>query len=473
MKTRIRPLLLSFAVMTGGAAAIVACSSEGERNAFEEPEADSGKPNLPEAAPPTSEDGASPADAGAEDAKPPFDPTDETVTCADDAGCAVQLVAGENHFCARMSDGTARCWGDNAKGSLGTRDAGTAPEGTWIGDAGADGGTVPGTGFVVSNVVGLEGATQLSAGGTTTCALVADGGVSCWGGNDRGQLGLQIAPPLSDSQAHPDVTATALPSAARRVDVGARTVCAVLASGEVWCWGDNSELEAGRKEPKGVAGPGKAELDGLPIARTAASTNNGFAVTDTGELLSWGAVSGSKALVSARTSSLTNDALPVAIGLSPVTSFAVTSGSTAHACAVVSGSVYCWGSSSLGALGTGLADRALMPARSHVGSAKAWPQQVSAAGELTCVRLTDGTVQCTGDNSRGALGRITTEAFSWSFKPSDQLASHAVAVAVSKTSVCVLTKDGSVVCWGGNERGELGQGVTDKLPHPTPVSIRF
>jgi len=174
-------LLLSFAVMTGGAAAIVACSSEGERNAFEEPEADSGKPNLPEAAPPTSEDGASPADAGAEDAKPPFDPTDETVTCADDAGCAVQLVAGENHFCARMSDGTARCWGDNAKGSLGTRDAGTAPEGTWIGDAGADGGTVPGTGFVVSNVVGLEGATQLSAGGTTTCThIVPSGRTAPW-----------------------------------------------------------------------------------------------------------------------------------------------------------------------------------------------------------------------------------------------------------------------------------------------------
>ncbi len=473
MKTRIGPLLLSFAVMTGGAAAIFACSSEGERNGFEQPEADSGTPSLPEAAPPTSDDGGSTVDAGAEDAKPPFDPTDEPVTCADDAGCAVQLVAGENHFCARMSDGTARCWGDNAKGSLGTSDAGTAPDGAWIGDAGADGGTVPGTGFVVSTVVGLEGATQLSAGGTTTCALVTDGGVSCWGGNDRGQLGLQTSPPLSDSLAHPDLTPAVLPSAARRVDVGARSACAVLTSGEVWCWGDNSELEAGRKEPKGIVGPGKAELDGLSIARTAAGTNNGFAVTVAGELLSWGAVSGSKGLVSARTSSLTNDALPVAIGLSPVTSFAVTSGGAAHACAVVSGYVYCWGSSSLGALGTGLADRALMPARSHVGSANAWPQQVSAAGELTCVRLTDGTVQCTGDNSRGALGRITNEAFSWSFKPSDQLTSRAVAVAVSKTSVCALVKDGSVVCWGGNERGELGQGLTDELPHPTPVSIRF
>ena len=472
MKTRIRPLLLSFGVVMCGAAAIVACNDD-ERAAFEEPKPDSGTPNLPEAGSSSSDDGSSLADAGAEDAKPPFDPTGEPVTCADDAACAVELVAGENHFCTRMSDGTARCWGDNSKGSLGTTDPGTAPDGTSIGDAGAEGGTVPGTGFVVGSVVGLEGATQLSAGGTTTCALLGDGGVSCWGGNDRGQLGLQSSPALSDSQPHPDATSTALPSAARRVDVGARSACAVLTNEEVWCWGDNSELEAGRAAPKGIAGPGKAELDGFTIARTAASTNNGFAVTDGGELLSWGAVSGSKGIVSARTSSLTNDALPVAIGLSPVTSFAVTSGSTAHACAVVSGEVYCWGASTLGALGTGLADRAPMPMRSHVGSATAWPQQVSAAGELTCVRLTDGTVQCTGDNSRGALGRITTEAMSWSFEPSDQLTSHAVAVAVSKTTVCALTKRGGVVCWGGNERGELGQGVTDKLPHPTPVSIRF
>jgi alpha-tubulin suppressor-like RCC1 family protein len=471
MKIRFRPLLLSFGVATGSMATIVACSSSDERPTFEEPEADSGPPSLsPDAAAPY--DAGSPLDAADADTKAPFDPTDETVTCAADAPCAVQLVAGENHFCARMSDGTARCWGDNAKGSLGTTDAGTAPADAGIGDAG-DGGLVPGTGFVVSAVDGLEDATQLSAGGTTTCALVADGGVQCWGGNDRGQLGLQVSPPLSDSQAHPAVTPTALTSPARRIDVGARSACSVLTNGEVWCWGDNTELQLARKEPRGVAGPAKAELDGLAIARTAASTNNGFAVSEAGELSSWGAVSGTKGLLSARTSSMTNDALPVAIGLSPVTSFAVSAGSTAHACAVVNGALYCWGNSTLGALGTGLADKALSPVRSYVGSETAWPQQVAAAGELTCVRLTDGTVQCTGDNSRGALGRITTQAFSWSFKPSEELTGHAVAVAVSKTTVCALVKDGGVVCWGGNERGELGQGVTDKTPHPTPVSIRF
>ncbi len=474
MKARNRSILFSLTAAPFAVAAFVACSSSDEpRASFEEPEVDagSGKANLPEASP--SEEPAPSKDAGAEDAKPPFDPTDEPVTCAVDAGCAVELVAGENHFCARMSDGTARCWGDNAKGSLGTADAGAAPPGSWVVDAGADGGTVPGTGFVVSKVDGLEDATQLSAAGTTTCAVIGDGGVSCWGGNDKGQLGLQVAPAVSDTKAHATATPVALPGAARRVDLGVRSACAVLANGEVWCWGDNSDLQLGRSEPKAVLGPGKASLDGLEVTRTGSSIYNGFAITKAGDLVSWGAVAGTKAIVSVRTSSIANDALPLAIGLSPVTSFAVSAGTSAHACAIVSGEVFCWGNSPVGALGTGLADRSLVPVRSHVGSVAAWPQQVAANGELTCVRLTDGTVQCSGDNARGSLGRLTTDTSSWWFKPADQLTGHAVAVAVSKTTVCALLQGGSVVCWGGNDRGELGQGVTDALPHPTPVSIVF
>ena len=473
MKARHRSLLFSFAATTCAVAAFVACSSSDEpRPAFEAPDIDSGnKANLPETSPP--DEPAPPADGGEEDAKPPFDASDEPVTCATDAACAVELVAGDDHFCARMSDGTARCWGDNARGSLGTADAGTAPPDAGLGEAGVDGGPVVGTGYVVSQVEGLEDATQLSAGGTTTCAVVADGGVYCWGGNDKGQLGLQVEPALTDATAHPTPSVAALPGPAKRIDVGIRSACAVLTSGEVWCWGDNTDLQLGRSEPKAVLGPGKAALDGLDVVRTGSSVYNGFAITKAGDLASWGAVAGTKAIVSGRTSSIANDALPLAIGLSPVTSFAVSSGTSAHACAIVSGEVFCWGNSPSGALGSGLADRTLVPVRSHVESKIAWPQQVAAGGELTCVRLTDGTVQCSGDNARGALGRLTEETASWWFRPADQLTGHAVAVAVGKTTVCALLQGGRIACWGGNDRGELGQGVSDDLPHPTPVSIAF
>jgi alpha-tubulin suppressor-like RCC1 family protein len=89
------------------------------------------------------------------------------------------------------------------------------------------------------------------------------------------------------------------------------------------------------------------------------------------------------------------------------------------------------------------------------------------------VRLTDGTVQCTGDNERGALGKDTTDTYSMFFEPADLFAGHAVAVATSTSAVCALVNDGTVVCWGSNEHGEQGQGTTDTEPHSTPVRVGF
>jgi alpha-tubulin suppressor-like RCC1 family protein len=35
-----------------------------------------------------------------------------------------QIALGERHSCARLGDGTVRCWGDNDRGAVG--DGGTA-----------------------------------------------------------------------------------------------------------------------------------------------------------------------------------------------------------------------------------------------------------------------------------------------------------------------------------------------------------
>ncbi len=454
------------------AAALVACSSDDVQRPTLEEEPEAGRPppaSLPEAAAPEEDAGArQPEDAGP--GKDPFDPTEEPVVCAT-TPCAVQIVAGERHFCTRMSDGTVRCWGDDSKGSLGVDpDAGASDPG--VGDAGD-----AGTPWVPKPVTGLTDASQLSAGGTTTCAVVTDGNVRCWGGNDKGQLGLAVDPPVSDTKAHPAPTPVARPGPASRVDVGQVTACAVLASGEVWCWGDNAQRQLARLTTTTIGGPGKAALGAFDVVRTTAGTATGFGVTDTGEIVSWGAVAGTAGVVGARVASLSPDERPLAIGLGPASSFSVTSTTSnrAHACAVVKGDVYCWGSSSMGSLGTGLADPSPKPRRVNVVSKEAWPQQVAAAGEISCVRLTDGTVQCAGDNGTGALGMDPKATpYSMSFRPVDSFDGHAVQIAATASrSVCALVQGGSVLCWGSNQRGELGQGNTDNDPHHTPVSVRF
>ena len=193
------PALL--AAVTFGGAGVMACSDdrlatvvEGDDDAGATPTSDAtGTPPTPPAR------------------KPPFDPADENVTCAQEP-CAVELVAGDAHFCARMQSGTVRCWGANAFGVLGR-----APSDQTLS---------------VATVEGLTGVEQLSSGGTTTCALVSGGAVQCWGNNSDGLLGLQVDAVASDGAPHPTPAPVALSGPAVRVDIGPRVGCAILATGQ-------------------------------------------------------------------------------------------------------------------------------------------------------------------------------------------------------------------------------------------------
>ena len=467
-----------FSALLSGPIAIVACSSEA-REQPESPDAGPDGTDAQEAGTVSPELEASAPDVSTKD-KPPFDPTDEPVKCTGNP-CAVELVAGARHFCARMNDGTVRCWGDNAKGALG------------VADPGASGTVVdPAAPWSVPLVVDLEGVTQVVAGGTTTCAIVADGEVRCWGGNEMAQLALDPDFPLGDEDRHPTPNPVALPSGAKHIALGPTSACALLESEEVWCWGDNTNKQLARPVGSYIEVPGSADLDGLAVTRLALGSFTGFAITKTGELVSWGAVAGAEGSVSGRETSLSPDAEPLEVGLGPVSSFSVSMTfhyraapsapigapmpalqGIGHACAVVKGDLFCWGDTLKGALGAGPAMTSILPRRVVVTSETAWPQQVAAAEELTCVRLTDGTVQCTGDNAFGALGRDPKILLSTGFQPTEGLDGRAVAVAASEQSVCALLAGGQVACWGSNQKGELGQGYRDHAPHPTPVLVRF
>ncbi len=86
-----------------------------------------------------------------------------------------RIVTGRVHTCARLSDGTARCWGANANGQ--------------IGDGTTTQRLLP---VVVKNPAGsaaLTGVVSVVAGGNQTCALITDATARCWGANPDGQIG--------------------------------------------------------------------------------------------------------------------------------------------------------------------------------------------------------------------------------------------------------------------------------------------
>ncbi|MBN2116321.1 MAG: hypothetical protein JW730_07115 [Anaerolineales bacterium] len=80
------------------------------------------------------------------------------------------VSAGGSHTCAVMSDGIAKCWGNNYYGQLG--------DGTK---------TYHNTPVDVSGLTG--GATTITAGSSHTCAVTTSGGAKCWGESIYGQLG--------------------------------------------------------------------------------------------------------------------------------------------------------------------------------------------------------------------------------------------------------------------------------------------
>ena len=98
------------------------------------------------------------------------------------------------------------------------------------------------------------------------------------------------------------------------------------------------------------------------------------------------------------------------------------------------------------------------------------PTVVSAGGEYTCVRLPDGTAQCTGRNQFGQLGNGTTDNSSVLGAVSNL--STATHVSAGDEFGCALLADGTARCWGLGEKGQRGDGTYTTISPARRTSCR-
>lgn len=143
-------------------------------------------------------------------------------------------------------------------------------------------------------------------------------------------------------------------------------------------------------------------------------------------------------------------------------------GGDVHTCAVVDGTLYCWGDNQNGALGLGDFESRAVPTR--VGTESDWGL-VGSGAALTCA-LRVGIVYCWGAGSSGQLGNGE---FSGSLSPQEvSLPAPARDLSVGHDHVCAILTDGRLFCWGNNTEGQLAQNDPFTGPginSPVPLQV--
>ncbi|WP_404367391.1 RCC1 domain-containing protein [Corallococcus coralloides] len=363
-----------------------------------------------------------------------------------------QLRAGDSHTCALLNDGSVRCFGGGAQGRLGY--TGTANVGD--DETPASKGPVP--------LAPGEKAVQLATGLGHTCALLSTGRVRCWGANASGQLGLGHTRAIGDDEPIATVGTVDLGGArALRVTAGDRHTCALLTSGHVRCWGDNThgQLGLGHTDTLGDDEP-PPTTDvpvGAPVQDLVAGGDHTCALLFSGRPRCWGANAYGQ-LGYNRDDDVGDTELPSSAGDVDVGGTAVQLAlGTQHTCALLdTGALRCWGANAYGQVGNGNPDYAT-PLTAVALRAGLRAVQVAAGAQHTCALLESGQLQCWGNGARGRLGYANTRSLSAPGAASiDVGGAPATSVTAGGQHTCAVLSSGRALCWGFNASGQLGYG---------------
>jgi alpha-tubulin suppressor-like RCC1 family protein len=310
---------------------------------------------------------------------------------------------------------------------------------------------------------------QISNGYAHTCGRSTEGRIWCWGNNTQGQLGngnntTSNATAVQVSGAYTDwvwVTAGSSDVSTEGHTCGIRNE----ASGRIaYCWGQGglgrlgNNATTNRNVPALVSG---GYTDWLRLAAGEEHTCGirGSTSTGAGSLWCWGAGVGG-ALGRNSTTQANVPAQVVGDGSDIFTDWIDVSIGRNATCAVrATGALYCWGASNSGTNGNLAADR-WNP--TQIGDASDW-ESVSVGMSHACgIRrdaLGDASIECWGGNDWGELGNGILPRTAVS-EPTPALAPIAdwVQVSAGRDYSCAAESDGTLWCWGHDSSGQLGLG---------------
>jgi len=312
------------------------------------------------------------------------------------------------------------------------------------------------------------------AGSIAGPASAASYGVVAWGDNEWGQLGTGTPHP----DAHVPVLVSAL-SEVMAVSAGEEEGMALLSDGTVMDWGANAFGQLGDGTTTGPELCGTRPCSATPVAVSltgvtaiSAGKLHSMALLSDGTVMDWGENKWGQL----GNGTTTNSDVPVEVrGLSGVTAI---SADGHHSLALLgNGKVMAWGLNKAGELGTGTRTG---PETCGADPCSTTPVAVSGLSGVTAISageqynlalLSDGTVKSWGYNGSGQLGDGTTGVATSSDLPvAVSTLSGVTAISAGFDAGLALLSNGTVMAWGLNKWGELGNGTSTASDVPVEVS---
>lgn len=386
-------------------------------------------------------------------------------------GEIVQIATGGSISCALQADGRAACWGYGEL--VGSTNAPERSPARWVREPDDSG--------------ELQGVRQLAlAEGGHACARLSGGAVVCWGrGGAQTVWTGKLGNGTSNDSILPVYVSGFDPAdrqyRASYVCAGYHHTCAIVDDGRVACWGGNNVGQIGNGEsntnhdtPQLVSGiGGTGTLSGVE-ALTCGSVHNCASLSD-GRVVCWGSgwqgqlangLTGAAAQSTVPAVALASDGVTALRDIELFASQDVTCGNDTQ------GRLLCWGDDQYGQLPNGTRSGSHPLPVLAVGPDGQTPflgvTQTCASGENGCA-IASGNVYCWGRNLNGQLLDHTGTNGVDVPELLDEVEAPVTAIDCASNHHCALTPSGPV-CWGSNGAGQSADSEVNSIVVPTLVA---
>ena len=389
---------------------------------------------------------------------------------------ALSITAGDYHTCAILDDATAKCWGDNSEGQLGTGNSNDA--------------TTP------ALVSGGHSYATITAGSQHTCAILDTGAVYCWGDNSNGQLGDDTT---TDKNQPTQIAGTGLQAIS--LSAGGSHTCLVTSQGladerTTKCWGDNTYGQLGDSSNTDSSSP--AWISNSNHVSITAGSDHTCAIVEDGSMECWGRNShtqlGQDSSVGTTAKNSPQEVMFGGISQtsSPVQSTTTATGVTSNASFDVKyldadnweasptngGAGYTTGDEITLLIGTTVIDYTINSNDLNTNNeiyvkltegSLPYVKSMTLGKDLTCIIDSTDSIECVGDNYEGQIGVGYTSNYVTNLQSIN--VNNAIGITANGHTVCSVLSSDDFDCWGDNSAKIIANTNTNYYTTPNTVNL--